>query len=220
MRMHLRSLLFVPIASIAIYSCSDEEDAPSRPPSGYEDVLIEGSVTNETLAAFAEALAQRGAVNIEDQKAVFDWPADGETRPKSPPTPFCWHIGPIADRMDSSVERWAGIESLMPYASRASEPFASPLREWLGAPRQAFAQGESYTGRGTFLVFSTDTNPNLLRVFTSAQVFIPSQAVWDEFAATGKPITATLTSATFQQDRIGPNDGPFAGASITITIAP
>lgn len=216
-----RSLLFVPLVTIAIYACSDAE-APGGPPSGYEDVLLEGDVTTETLVAFSEALAQRGVVDTEFQKAVFDWPADGETRPKSPPTPFCWHIGPIAKKNNDSpaAVHWSKLGSANVFAPVESARFAAPLRELFGAPRPAWADEKLYNGRGTFLVFSTKTNPKLLRIFTSAVVFQPSQAMWDEMAATGEPITATLTSATFQQGRIGPDDGPFSGASITITIAP
>lgn len=216
-----RSLLFVPLVSIAIYACSDAE-APENPLKGYEDVLLEGDVTTETLVAFSEALAQRGVVDTEFQKAVFDWPADGEIRPKSPPTPFCWHIGPISKKNNasSSGAHWAGLGSSKFFDPIESEGFAAPLRELFGAPRQAFAAEKLYNGRGTFLVFSTKTNPKLLRIFTSAVVFHPSEAMWEEMAATGEPITATLTSATFQQGRIGPDDGPFSGSSITITIAP
>lgn len=221
MQLHIRSLLFVPIASVAIYSCSSHEEDASGPPSGYEDVLLQGAVTDETLVAFSETLAQRGTADVASQKAVFIWPADGEILPKASLPAFNWQIGTTTKRMDSSpAVRWAGLGSFMPHAPAEPKPFASPLRELLGAPRQAFAHGDPYNGTGTFLVFSTDTNPKLLRIFTSALTFTPSQEAWDAMVATGKPITAILTSAIFEENRIGPDEGPFVGASIKFTIAP
>lgn len=220
MQMHIRSLLFIPIASVAIYSCSHDEDT-AGPPSGYEDVQLQGAVTDETLVAFSEALAQRGTADVASQKAVFTWPGNGEVVPKSPPKEFWWQIGVTTERADAEpAVRWAGLEALKPHAPATPKPIASPLRELLGAPRQAFAHGDPYNGTGTFLVFSTDTNPKLLRVFTSDLKFTPSQEAWNAMVAVGKPITATLTTAIFEQNRIGPDDGPFVGASIQFTIAP
>lgn len=218
--MRLRSILLLPLATIAIYACSDEDSA-SGPPTGYEDVLLEGSVTDETLVALTEALAQRAPADVSSQMAVFDWPANGAVLPRNPLPAFCWHIGSTVQRVDAMpTNRWAGLNLQIPNASAAPERLASPLRELFGVPRQAFAHGDPYNGTGTYLVFSTDTNAKLLRVFTSNLAFTPPQAAWDDMAGAGKPITAKLVSAIFEQNRIGPDDGPFAGASITFTIAP
>ena len=218
--MRLRSIVLIPIATVAIYACSDE-DASSGPPKGYEDVLLDGAVTDETLVAFTDALAQRAPADVASQKAVFDWPSNGEILPKTTPIVFCWHFGSTAKRVDSMpTPRWAGLNPLTPIAPAASEPFASPLRELFGGPQRAFAHGDPYNGAATLLVFSTDTNPKLLRVFTSNLAVTPSQAAWNEMIATGKPITATLVSGVFEQNRIGLEDGPYAGATIQFTFAP
>jgi hypothetical protein len=142
--MRLRSIVLVPVAAVAVYACSDD-DAASGPPAGYEDVLLEGSVTDETLVAFTEALGQRAPAEVPSQMAVFDWPANGEKLPRNPPRPFCWHFGASAQRASSvEGERWAGLLPGSPAGSAvAHERFVSPLRELFGAPRQAFAHGNA-----------------------------------------------------------------------------
>ncbi len=218
--MRLRSIVLIPIATVAIYACSDE-DASSGPPKGYEDVLLDGAVTDETLVAFTDALAQRAPADVASQKAVFIWPANGEVIPKTVPGAFNWQIGSTTQRVDSMpTPRWAGLNPLTPIVPAASGAFASPLRELFQGPRRAFAHGDPYNGTATFLVFSTDTNPKLLRVFSSNLTFTPSQAAWDTMVATGKPITATLVSGVFEQNRIGSEDGPYVGATIQFTFAP
>lgn len=215
--MRLRAIFLFPLATATIYSC----ESASEPPAGYEDVLLEGTVTDETLVAFTEALAQRTPADVSSQMAVFDAPMNGAALPRNPPPAFSWGIGSNAQReKPMPTNRWADLNLPIPGISAAPTPFASPLRELFGGPRQAFAHGDPYNGTGTFLVFSTDANPKLLRVFTSNLAFTPSQAAWDDMAGAGKPITATLVSAIFEQNRIGADDGPFAGASITFTISP
>ncbi len=70
------------------------------------------------------------------------------------------------------------------------------------------------------LEFSTPSKPQLLRVFSSLDSYTPDAAAWQTLhdAAQGEAITLSLTSATFQNDGLTPNGGPFIGQQLTFTI--
>jgi hypothetical protein len=215
--MRLRTLLLVPVASVAIYACSSSDPEPSGPPPGYEDVVLGGEVTDETLVAFVEALEQGAPRDVPSQAATLDWPEDGTQLPASTPPSFCWHIGGAARRdRGAPPDRWAGLE---PVAPPPPAPASSPLRELLGPPRGALAHGAPFTGVATFLVLSTDGDPALLRALTSEVAFVPSQEAWDKVAtAASGPITVHLVSAFFEGDRVT-DGGPIEGSTSQITVA-
>lgn len=95
-----------------------------------------------------------------------------------------------------------------------------PLQELFGPIRTASAHGDPFNGTGTLLVFSTASDAKLVRVFTGVTTCTPTKEEWDKMAAAGKPITITLISAVFEQDRVVMNGGPFAGSISTFTVAP
>lgn len=219
--MRIRGLLLIPAASVAIYACSDPDPAPSGPPPGYEDVLLEGLVTDEALVSFVQALEKGPPVDDPAQAAIVDWPEDGSKLPRDTPSSFCWRFSGAA-RLDrgapAPADRWA---ALSPGAALSSAPaWTSPLRELLGPPRRALAHGDPFNGVATYLVFSTSAEPRLLRALTGDDVFTPSKEAWDRMAATGETITLRLVSAFFEQNRVTPDGGPFEGATMQFTIAP
>jgi hypothetical protein len=99
-------------------------------------------------------------------------------------------------------------------------PILKPLRDFFGPVRSAYAHGDPFTGTATYLVFSTDSDPKLLRVLTSEASYTPDAAAWDKLVAAGKPITLTLTGAEFETNRIAQDGGPYKGSSTQFTIAP
>ncbi len=210
----LRWVLLLPLASVAIYACSE---TPTEAPVGYDDVGLEGKVTDETLVAFIQALEKGAPKEVASQAAVISAPATGEVLARNPPPSFRWGFGAEARRSGPALERWAGLDATWRPAVMG---LVAPLRELLGPPRSALAHGDPYSGIATYLVFSTEANPRLLRVLTSAEELVPSQAAWDEMAKQGKAITLTLVSAIFEQNRVTQDGGPFAGKGITFTIAP
>jgi hypothetical protein len=122
----------------------------------------------------------------------------------------------------SELHENAAFRPLSP-APQAAKPvrlLIKPLRELFGPVRSAYAHGEPFTGAATFLVFSTDSDPKLLRVLTSEMSYAPDVAALDKLAAVGKPITLTLSAAEFESNRIILDGGPFAGSSITFTVTP
>jgi hypothetical protein len=220
--MRARSILLVPLASLAIYACGGSDadpPLPAGPPPGYEDVLLEGLVTSEALQSLAQALAQGAPVDGPSMKAIVDWPSNGEELPAYPASSFCWFFGEVARAGSPADARWAGVQPDALIPAKTPDSTASPLRELLGPPRRAFADGQPYTGPATYLVFSTDAEPNLVRALTSRNAFIPSQEVWDTMAAAAAPITLTLATASFDQNRVTPYGAVVAGTKITFTIA-
>jgi hypothetical protein len=210
--MHLRSfLLFVPVATALLYACGDTGSNPAD-----ADVILEGDVTDETFVAMSSALDQTKPTSDPAKAATLDMPADGAALPRATPPVFTWHIGAATAQAERSQgPRWAGLE-LLPTPAEAW----TPLRELFGPIRAASAHGDPFNGTGTYLVFSTDTDPKLVRAFTGVTTYTPSQAAWGKMTGAGKQITLTLVSALFEQDRVVQGGGPFAGSIIKFTVAP
>lgn len=213
--MRLSSLLvLVPLATLSLYACHDEA---TEPPAGYEDVEYGGDVTDETLVGLASALDQKEPIDAPAAKAVVDMPADMASLPKSPVPTFQWHIGTTASRSLPGAGTWAGLD---PSVKAAGSSFKAPLRELFGPPRAAHAHGTPFTGTATYLVFSTDSAPTLVRVLTSELKYTPTQEAWTKITGAGKAVTLTLMTALFTENRVDQDGGPFKGGTATFTIAP
>lgn len=214
--MRLSSLfVLVPLATLSLYACSEAAD--EGPPAGYEDVEYGGDVTDETMVALASALDQKAPIDAPAVKAVIDFPADMAALPKTPVVTFSWHIGATASRSLPGSGRWAALDA----SPRPAAPsFSAPLRELFGPPRAAHAHGTPFTGTATYLVFSTDTDPKLVRVLTSELKYTPSQAAWTKLTGAGKAITLTTITALFTENRVDMDGGPFKGSTATFTITP
>jgi hypothetical protein len=220
--MRYRTLLLIPLASVLVYAC----DHAVEPPAGYDDVLLQGTVTDEALVAFAGALDQATPAGMPARAPTLDSPPESAAIPRASGTTFSWHFGMTASAPRGGSadlpEKAAWWSPLHP-AARAEKPIRllqKPIRELFGSVRSAYAHGEPFTGAATFLVFSTDSDPRLLRVLTSETSYAPDVAAWDKLAAAGKPITLTLSAAEFENNRIIQDGGPFAGSSMTFTITP
>ncbi|MCK6587561.1 MAG: hypothetical protein HUU21_00245 [Polyangiaceae bacterium] len=220
--MRFRMLLLIPLASALLYACEHDAELPA----GYTDVLLQGTVTDEALVAFAGALDQGPPDVVPSRAPTLDSPAEGAVIPKASATTFNWHFGMTASAPKGAnpgfSEKAAWWNPLSPpvQAARPIRLLQKPLRELFGPVRSAYAHGDPFTGVATFLVFSTDSDPRLLRVFTSETSYAPDTTAWGKLAAAGKPITLTLSAADFESNRIVQEGGPFAGSSITFTISP
>jgi hypothetical protein len=222
--MRFRTLLLIPLASALLYACEHDVE----PPAGYDDVVLQGTVTDEALVALAGALDQGPPASLPARAPTLHSPADMAAIPRASGTTFAWHFGmtasapktgaPAADVPEKAA--WWSPLSPAPQAARPIRLLQKPLRELFGPIRSAYAHGEPFTGAATFLVFSTDSDPRLLRVLTSETSYAPDTAAWDKLAAAGKPITLTLSAAEFENNRIVQEGGPFAGSSMTFTITP
>lgn len=225
--MRIRTLLFVPLASAAVYACSCSASDAEGPPAGYEDVKLEGQVTTASLTAFVAAFESGPPALIPSRAPILEWPSNGEKLSRDPPVSFCWRFGETTAALAPPPREHS------PWASPDRDPFApitpapplplaaiaSPLRDLFGPPRPARAAEAPYTGPATYLVFSTDTDPSFLRIFTSDIAYHPTQEVWDQMAAVRKPISLKLVSVYVQKDRVLNGDGPVAGTSMQFSIS-
>jgi len=216
MRYLSRLLVLVPLVMAMPYACSDTPAEEEALPSGYEDVIYQGDVTDEALVALVAALDQKAPADVPSQAPTLTAPAADAVLPKTPITAFTWSTGPIT--------QWTPSAPLPSYLLGKPAPktasFTSPLWELIGPERSAHAHGTPYTGTATWVVFSTPTNPKLTRVLTSTNLYTPDQAVWDKLVAVGAPITVTLIGATFAENRIAMDGGPYKGSVTTFTFAP
>jgi hypothetical protein len=227
-RSFVRTLLLVPLSCAALYACADDTHPEDPPASEYEDVVYEGTVTDEALTPLVSGLEQGMPMDVPSKAPTLDAPAAGEVA-KSPIPAFTWHIGATASLHavpidDAAAARRTTFFPQSPGRERrpASEKgsFLGPLAELFGPIRSAEAHGTPFTGTATWVVFSTSANPKLHRVFTSELAHTPSQAAWDTMIAAQAPITITLVGAIFEDNRLATDGGPYKGSSTTVTIAP
>ncbi|HWZ93171.1 MAG TPA: hypothetical protein VNW92_30135 [Polyangiaceae bacterium] len=73
-------------------------------------------------------------------------------------------------------------------------------------------------GQAFMLVFSSSSDPKLLRVFTSLTSYTPDAKAWQKLVAAGGPISVNVTSATFENDLLTSDGGPHIGQTISITL--
>lgn len=221
----LLSFLLIPVASAALYACGGGEETEQHEehgsvPAEYADILMLGGVTDEALIELASVLGQGAPADVPTQAPTLDKPAEAEALPSTSPPVFTWHVGASASLAPQAAPEPVRLAGLLPSPAPREPAFTSPLRELFGPMRSAHAHGTPFTGTGTLLAFSVDSNPKLARVLTGDTSYVPSADVWEKLKAAGKPITLTLTSAIFEQNRVIQDGGPFAGSETTFTIAP
>jgi hypothetical protein len=212
-----RVLILLPLACAALYGCPQEETTP--PEDEYADVIYGGGATDEAMVSLGSALDQKAPVDDPARAPILDTPAE-TSLPKGTIVDFTWHFGKAALRVPppAGPDRDAG-PALLRLAS-AAPAWWSPLAELVGPPRAAHAHGDPLSGPATLLVFSTKSNPALVRVFTDQTAFTPGQETWDTLAAAGEEITGSLIAAEFDNNRIADGGDPVQGTKHTFTITP
>lgn len=179
-----------------------EDEQPEAPQT--TDVVLVGGTNEEALEAFLA----RTPVHDPTKTAIFDWPSEGEQLPADTPSSFCWYIG----------EPQGARRSLPVDLARPPVPDTSPFEPlFFGLPR-AHAQALPLSGPAYFITFADPDGKELLRGFTTATNFVPSQEAWAELYEAGVPITVTVTWADFEANRIPEGGGPWAGKPMTVGI--
>jgi hypothetical protein len=224
--MHLRHVLPVVSALAALLYACDDHDEPSQ----VGDVVLQGTVTDEAFLALESALGQGAPKTDPSKAATLDQPVEAAMLPRATPPTFTWHFGSgmvhrgpsrrsLELREDTAAAGWAfGSAPSSPRAG--ASVFAASLRMLLAPVKSAHAHGDPFNGTGTFLVFSTETAPSLVRVFTSNTIYTPSTEAWAKMTSAGAPIKLVLATAIFEQNRVAQDGGPFAGSTTTFTVAP
>ncbi|WP_437522804.1 hypothetical protein WME79_32440 [Sorangium sp. So ce726] len=220
-RPFLSRALLVPalavLASAAMYTgaCGHSDDHTSSGTSSdpsLADVIFEGGATDE-------ALEELLAVDAKDEPAqgtVFDAPEDGAMVPGEAALELTFHVAGAAQR---TAPR-AAPELRLATAAAPGASIVAELGALLGPARAAWAHGTPINGRAYFLVFTTAERELLLRVFTTKLSYTPDAAAWDKLRAAGVPITVSVISALFENNRIVQGGGPFTGEPVTFTILP
>jgi hypothetical protein len=129
---------------------------------------------------------------------------------------------------------WAGGVFLAPptvatdastdVALPASTPFtfvwhadAVPSDDQAGAAGTLNAPN-GFNGVAFLLVFSTPSDPKLLRIVTTASSFTPSAADWKRLTSSSEPVTFKLASGTFENDELTAEGGPHQGQGLNLSF--
>jgi hypothetical protein len=198
------------LASFA--GCSDDSHDGETHVEGLGDVVYEGGATDEAL----EALLAQERQQDPTKAAVFDWPSNGEVLGAATPSPFCWHVGAATGAVTPPADRFFGVPSGAP---DRREPSTIERVLFPGIP-EAHAHGTPISGPAYLIEFTGPDGAMLLRGFTTATNFLPSADAWADLKAAAVPITASVTWAEFETNRIAPGGGPWAGTAITVEIKP
>jgi len=188
--MLLRILATVASLSLLL-GCSDPAEEPT--------VLYDGAPTDE-------ALAQMLALPVESGLALTILePTEGEEYGAEAPL---------------TVSFEEGTARLTPRAGRRS----GHSSHWLERAVQALgvtaahAHGTPYNGVAYLLEFADGGGQKRLQVFTDMTTFTIPEAEWAALAESPSPITLTIYSATFEENDVVSEGGPFERAQVTFTI--
>ena len=212
----LRVLFLCGLTSVGLYggaSCSSGANpsgtgttstaAGTGGASAHDVVVYDGDANDEALAAL---VAVEGAPNPTTY-AVFDAPAEGTVLPASPAPTFTWHLK-TTPKSDAGTDGGAFLLRAKP-----QERFASlgPLLDLFGPERAARAHGAPLTGLGYLLLFTTETNNDLLRVFTSKTSYTPGPGAMEIFQGAKGVIQVWILTGVFDNNALTPDGGPFRG---------
>lgn len=214
----LRVLFLCGLASVGLYggaSCSSgKETGGTSSASGTGGasanvVVYEGDATDEALEALE---AVEGPANPSTY-AVFDEPKEGVVLPSSPAPTFKWHL-----KMPSDAGTDSGAFLLRP-ALPERRALLGPLLELFGKERTAEAHGTPLSGLGYLLLFTTEKNNDLLRVFTSKTTYTPGPGAMEILQGVDGPIQAWILTGVFDHNALTADGGPFRGPWISFELA-
>lgn len=221
----LRLLFLCGLASFGLYggaSCSSSKEttgATSTTGSGgaggtkseeEDDVVVyEGGATDEALEAL---MAVEGPKNPTTY-ALFDEPKEGVVLPASPAPTFKWHLHTPTDTgsdagTDSGTD--AGAFLLRP-ALPQRQALLGPLLDLIGKERMAEAHGTPISGLAYLLLFSSEKNNDLLRVFTTKTSYTPGPGAMEIMQGVEGPIQVWILTGVFDNNALTPDGGPFRG---------
>jgi hypothetical protein len=119
---------------------------------------------------------------------------------------------PPTDPIASSIDVTLPANTPFTFVWHA-DPVPSPAA---GAAGTLNATG--FTGVAFLLVFSTPSDPKLLRIVTTDSSFTPSAADWKTLTSSGEPVTFKLASGTFENDELTVEGGPHQGQALSISF--
>jgi hypothetical protein len=189
----------------SVPSCGEEGSngaGSSQQAPDIEGVIYGGGASDEALSAMLILETKADGA----QGVVVDAPAAGATLPKDVPPTISWHVGGASVRREVLQEK-------------RSASVVDRLGGWFG-PREASAHGAPVNGRAYLLVFSTPSNPEVVRVFTTELEYTFDAASWTKIALENAPVTLAITNAIFEENRVAQDGGPFVGEPVTFSVGP
>ena len=214
----LRVLLLSGLASFGIYggaSCGSGEATGGTSSSGgtggaaaADPVVYEGDANDEAYAALTAVDGPKDPMTY----AVFDTPAEGAVFPADTAPTFTWHLHTVPGTgADAGTD--AGAFLLRPAHSARPERLASlgPFLDLFGKERSASAHGNPISGLGYLLLFSTDKDNDLLRVFTTKTTYTPGVGALEIMRGVEGLIQVWILTGVFDNNALTPDGGPFRG---------
>lgn len=183
---------------------STPTSTPASSVAGLEDVVYEGGASDEALDAMLALPAQSAS-----SPAQFLQPAANAQLPAATPPSFTW---------SETVGRRAGRRVPAEHLARSLGPRWRSVALFGGGP--AHAHGAALNGKAYLITFASADNPKALRVFTSLTTYTPTAAAWQKLSGAKGPITAKLHSATFDNNTVVSDGGPFGGGTLVFTVTP
>jgi hypothetical protein len=180
-----------------VVACSTHEDTGNP---ALADVVYVGTATDESL----ELMLDASPTSSPTKGAQFDAPVPDAMLPAATPATFAWHT-------TSTVQ-------FQRHSPQAQE-MALDWERWVGVP-EALAHGTPLSGKASLLVVSSAKDTKLLRVFTNVSSYTPTVAEWKKLAAAGGTLTATVTTATFDTNKLTQDGGPFSGVPVKFSVTP
>jgi len=205
LRAGLWSLLLLASVACSSKSPSAEEQEDPR----LDEVVYVGAATDEALERLIYAPLKRE----DGQLLSFDSPSNGAQLPSSPAPEFSWHFAESARSQPSP----ASAPTRVARVSFKRRVFAD-LQHLFGPIAQAHAHGAPYNGSAFYLVFKDDAGQTPLRVFTPEQTYTPEADAFAALAQAKQPLTLHIVSATFDNNALIKDGGPFEGGSVTFSI--
>jgi hypothetical protein len=188
------------------------------PQTSTDPVVYQGGANHQALTA----LLAKAPIDDATHDPVFDAPPDNSDLMGTPITTFAWHAGKLgALPRGGHASKLALLELAPQPGARATglttgEAVTDAIASWVFGEREAHADA-ALSGVAYYVRFGTPDQPKLLEVFTTETSYTPSAAAWKSIAI-GTWVTATLVEATFEQDALAANGGPFVGKAIKFCI--
>lgn len=206
-----RILLLCGLASVGIHgaACGDLEtmggptaSSSTGAPDAHPGLIYEGDAND---AAYAALTAKDGPENPTTY-AIFDAPAEGAVYPVTATPTFTWHM----NAQPGPGARNDGVDFLLHGAPPARHAALGPLLDLFGGERVAAAAGNPVNGLGYLLLFSSEKDAKLLRVFTTKTSYAPDAAAMEIMKGVGT-VQVWILTGLFKNDALTADGGPFRG---------
>lgn len=203
LRMWRRFLAYALASACCIGCSSSHHDHDETASLG--DVVFVGGTTDEALSVMLDSTAK----DVASERVTFVSPAPAAELSKDAPVTVEFQTA-RAERLRPPAR--------LPFVPSPPQRALWDLKQLLAPIRVAHAHGTPFNGTGYFLVFADASGMARLRVFTAQTAYTPDEAAWRGLAIGRQPIALRITSATFEENAVLVDGGPFAAGSIEFSV--